>query len=336
MGRTKNLILVDFMVPHNWTFIEELRKSCEWELKSCINNTKFYHTKLGSIVRFMLYFFFPLKIVFLRKKYDVILGWQQFYALNLAFWLRLFRAKRLNRIVVMTFIYRDKKGFLGKIYKMYINYCLKSEHIHKIICYSSTEVDRYRALFELPEGIVQFIPLGIDKDIDLTGISKGDYVFSTGRSNRNYIRMLELFNKINYKLKIACEEDFGHLSDNIEICHNCYDNEMLSLLKGSFCVCILLNDPEVSSGQLVILQALQCGKPVIINRCSSITDYIKDGVNGFLVDSNDNSVLEKIQLLYEDDKLYDIMSENCIRMFDQNFTMESFAKNVLYSINNSL
>lgn len=334
MGKTKNLILVDFKVQLNWTFVERLRKSSDWDLKSCINNTGFYHTQLGGFIRYLLYFFFPLKIVFLRKKYDVILGWQQFYALNLAFWLRLFRARRLNRIVVMTFIYKEKKGVLGKIYKKYISYCLKSGHIYKVICYSSSEVDRYMSLFELPEGIVRFVPLGIEKDIDCTGIVKGDYVFSTGRSNRNYVRMLELFNNSKYKLKIACEEDFGQLSDNIEICHSCYDNEMLSLMKGCFCVCVLLNDPLVSSGQLVILQALQCGKPVIINRCSSIADYVKDGVNGFLVDSDDNSVLEKVQLLKEDDKLYDIMSENCRKIFDENFTMESLADNILISINN--
>lgn len=333
MNRTRNLILVDFKVPQNWTFIEELRKSSDWELKSCVNNTRFYHTKLGGIVRYLLYFFFPLYIVFLRKKYDVILGWQQFYALNLAFWLRLFHVRRLNRIVVLTFIYKDKKGFLGKIYKKYISYCLKGGHIHKVICYSSSEVDRYRSLFGLSEDVVKFIPLGIDKDIDLTGIVKGDYVFSTGRSNRNYVRMLELFNNSKCKLKIACEDDFGQLSDNIEICHNCYDNEMLSLMKGCFCVCILLNDPEVSSGQLVILQAMQYGKPVIINRCNSIADYIKDGVNGFLVNSDDNSVLEKLQLLQKDDNLYEIMSENCRKMFDENFTMESLANNVLVSIN---
>lgn len=332
MIKEKNLLLVDLRVSKNWAFIKELRKDSIWDLKSCVNNAGFYHTGIGKFFRYLLYFLFPLYIVFIRKRYNIIIGWQQFYALNLSFWLRLFHLKKINKIVVMTFIYKDRKGLIGRMYRNYISYCLKSGHISQIICHSKFEVSRYQSLFDLPDGILHFVPLGIDDDIEKQGILKGDYVFSTGRSNRDYERLLDLFKNSKYKLKIACEEDFGALPSTIEVLHNCYDREMFKILKECFCICILLKEPDISSGQLVILQAMQCGKPVIINRCSCIIDYIKDGVNGFIVDSNDNSVIDKLQLLCDNSKLYNEMSENCRVMFKRKFTIESLANGVLNSV----
>lgn len=110
----RNLVLVDFKLDDDWSFSRILNTQGRWDVKSCVTNTSFYHTRLGTIVRYLLYFLFPLRYVLSAQFYGVVLGWQQFYALNYAFWLRLLRIRSSVRIVVMTFIYiKRRRGFLG-------------------------------------------------------------------------------------------------------------------------------------------------------------------------------------------------------------------------------
>ena len=143
----KNIILADFNVPQDWAFSKELSKdNTKWEVRCCKSNTKFHHTKIGNLLRYFLYFAFPLLIIPIRKRYNYIVGWQQFYAINMAFWLRLLHLKRKNKIIIMTFIYKRKEGILGNIYHKYIHYSITNKHIKNIICHSQNEVKYYTDL----------------------------------------------------------------------------------------------------------------------------------------------------------------------------------------------
>ena len=83
-----------------------------------------------------------------------------------------------------------------------------------------------------------------------------------------------------------------------------------------------------SSGQLVILQAMQFAKPVIVTESKAVTDYISDGQEGFIIPKDEQILREKIELLYQDKKLYNQMSAKARERYEKNFSIKSLGKQI--------
>lgn len=344
MKRRKNLILVDFDSPDDWDFIAGLRShdpnSCTWDVKKSINNTKFFHTGLGNILRCMIYFLFPLALLPTAGRYGTIIGWQQFYGICLAFWQRLFHVEGRNRVVIMTFIYKKKGGIAGHIYHRFVRYALGSKSIESIICHSRHEVSLYTKLFGLKEGVAKFIPLGIDCDKSMTSThprrqkKEGEtlQIFSTGRSNRDYGFLTKALAGTRYHARIACEWTAATDDANTEILHDCYGQQMLEAMMAADVVCIPLADAEISSGQLVILQAFQAGKPVIVTRNNGANDYINDGIDGFIIEKTKEALVAKLDLLDSNPALYREMSMNARRAFLEKYTSRKMGERLFAAI----
>ena len=63
---------------------------------------------MRRVKRYLKYFAVAFKYFLSRKKYGAIVGWQQFYTLIFVFYCSLFRVKKRNTVVVLSFIYKDK------------------------------------------------------------------------------------------------------------------------------------------------------------------------------------------------------------------------------------
>ena len=77
-----------------------------------------------------------------------------------------------------------------------------------------------------------------------------------------------------------------------------------------------------------LVESMSCGTPVIATVFSNITDYVKDGVNGFLVkgDSTLGTVLKRVSVLSSEEIIS--MKQNCINMkdFDYRSYQEEFGE----------
>ena len=49
----------------------------------------------------------------------------------------------------MTFIYRERQGIIGAIYKKFISYAIQSPYVDKVIVTSYSEIDKYSKVFNL-------------------------------------------------------------------------------------------------------------------------------------------------------------------------------------------
>ena len=65
--------------------------------------------------------------------------------------------------------------------------------------------------------------------------------------------------------------------NNVEVLHVTFDDDMLRLMARASVVAISTDDVDVSSGQLVALQAMALGKAVVATRSAALDDYIDDG-----------------------------------------------------------
>lgn len=331
MANKYNCVLVDFdYQKENSDFVKILENitSCKWVINQKITN-HLHGGILKNIIRFIIYFIYPLKILRKRKKIDKIIGWQQFYGLNYAFWCRIFHLKKVNDLTVMTFIYKKKNGIIGFLYHAYMKYIVTSKYIDRFICFAKEECSYYSDLFRIAKDKFVFIQLGEGylrtKNAD---ICDNGYLFATGRSNRNYDFIIDILADAPYKLIIACDDYKKHnLPQNIRILSDCYGADMLSMMAKCHCVLVPLKDLTMSSGQLVVLQAMSMGKPVICTNSDGICDYIINEKTGFLVDNNSKDWLDALDSLNNKEFWYK-MSANSLDLYKCQFTENAMYKRI--------
>ena len=275
---TLNTILIDFKLTPGWGLARTLARATgeEWIIEQRQTN-QFHGSPVANVWRMMWYFLFPLQVVLRRKRYRRIVAWQQFFGLNFAFWCRLLHLRKVSDLTVLTFIYKRKPGFLGNLYHRYMTYCVNSPYVDRIVCYSREERELYAAAFGTrPERFVH-LQLGI-APIERPNCDDRGYIFASGRSNRNYDFLLDVLRGTTHKCVIACDNYTPrHPYDNVTVLHDCFDEQMIDMMAHCRCVAIPLKDATVSSGQLVILQAMSLGKPVICSDVAGIKDYVEPG-----------------------------------------------------------
>ncbi len=261
-GLMKNVILIDFPKLKNWEFKLELNKqtNLEWEELELVSN-ELRKSKFSNISRYIKYFSFPFRVFQKRKEYSNIIAWQQFYGLLYAFYSRLFHVKKKNKLIVMTFIYKPKRGFLGKVYHKFMKYIVSSKYVDKFICFSKNECEYYANIFNVEKEKFEFCTLGIENiEIKDTSLSQEKTIISCGRSNRDYDFLYNTLKGTEYKLNIISDECLLQNTKNITIYNNIMGQDFLEMLNKSYLVIIPLLDENISAGQLVILQSMRVRK----------------------------------------------------------------------------
>lgn len=333
MSTKRNIILIDFDASPKWEMDAVLSEITEedWDIAKCVTN-KYHKNKFDSLKRIFLYFFFPLTIVIKRKKYDKIIGWQQFFGLNIAFWCRLFRLKKRNDITIMTFIYKKKNGIIGTIYHKYMSYILSSKYIDRIICYSKNECKYYSQLFNIKEQKFIFTHLGI-APISCNDTSNHGYIFAPGRSNRDFDFLSDVIGDTPYKCIIACDSLKNKVyPPNITILNNCTDENMINVMAHSRCVAIPLKDLMISSGQLVALQAMALGKIIICTCANGITDYV-DNEYAFVLQNDINTWKQTLNCIFNDDDIVKTKANLALQHFNNQFTENTLFRNIATILN---
>lgn len=74
---------------------------------------------------------------------------------------------------------------------------------------------------------------------------------------------------------------------------------------------------------LALLEGMSLGKPAVVTDFGGNPGVIKDGVNGFLTPTHDAvSLADALQKLFEDKELYKRLSDESIKIYNENFTAE--------------
>jgi len=88
--RKKVLVMADCSPQGVKSFANGISEALNADVEIVSNAVNAFHgSKLNTLKRYWGYFMYPLSLMRKRKDYDVLIGWQQFYANNLAMWCRL-------------------------------------------------------------------------------------------------------------------------------------------------------------------------------------------------------------------------------------------------------
>ena len=333
MKLDKNIILIDTNPDEGKNFCKALSESTqiEWHLIDCISNKGRTH-KYINIIRYFKYFIFPLRIFLNRKKIDNIVTWQQFYGLIYAFYCRFFHIKKKQSLLIMTFIYKRKKGIIGKIYHQFIKYIITSKYIDILICTTNKERFIYSELFNVNINKFVFVPWGIPdykSKVYADESSKEKFIFSTGRSNRDWNFLIKNLKNTEYKLKIACDELQYKILNNIEIYNDIHGLKLFQYFQNCYCVIISIEDPNIASGQTVLLYAMQFKKPLIVTKSSGLTDdYIINNYNGLIIEKNKDELLNALEKIYNDKCLYEKLATNGYNEYETKYSTSMLGKNI--------
>lgn len=240
--------------------------------------------------------------------------------------------KRKPALILLGFIYTPRNSiFYTWIRQAYFNFILRQTK--KVICYSKLETEEYCKLFKLKDTCFRFIPYGLN----IHGIDQvfhtENYLFSAGRSQRDYHTLIRACVKLPYELRIVCDsydilpKDIDYT--NIKILRNCYAEEYIDQLRKSRLVVIPLKTDNISAGQMVLLQAMAFGKPIIITRTKTTDEYVHHLQNAYLVEKNSDYELKcAIELILTNDDLYKKLSFNARETFLENYSIEAYARNL--------
>lgn len=333
---SKNVILLDNDYETGNEFAEGLRKgsSLEWQCLLCVSN-KSRKNKFYNIIRYFKYFFFSLRVFFKRKKIDILIGWQAFYAVLFAYYCRLFHVKKKTIVIVKNFIYKPKKGLIGKIYFSFMKKTAASKYIDKLIV-SSPSYAEYCSK-ELGVSIDKFVPLKFGVKDYTNSINNSlempfdDFVFAIGRSNRDWPFLIDALKDSRYNLVIASDTydgDMNNLPSNIIVSKDITvaNNVSYTYFKNCKCVLVPILDGNIVAGETVVLTALSFSKPVIVTKPSSLSFYIKDNYDGLVINKDKESLLNSLDYLYNDDLKYQELSNNSRKEYESEYSLVKYGE----------
>jgi glycosyltransferase involved in cell wall biosynthesis len=221
-----------------------------------------------------------------QSDYDFIVAWEANTALPLAF-LRSLNHRRTPPLVVLNFVLKGRPvlDFLPLV-----RFAMRG--IDQVTCISQAEIIAYAQLLNYPiercarlQGPFRDYFEGAQDDPPL-----GDYIFSAGRSHRDYATLIDAVRGLPVQLIINAR-DFNvkglHPPSNVKINPFLDFDVFLTMLRNARFVVAPLKPAQHASGETFIMQAMTARKAVIASRTASTAEIIEPGVNGLLVPPGD-------------------------------------------------
>ena len=338
MKQKKNIIFVDCTQQEIQSFVDGFNEASDekYELKVSIANWG-HGGLMINLRRYLAYVLAPLKLLRHRKEFGNIVCWQQFYAINYAFFCRLFRLKRHHKtLVAVNFTYKRKAGLLGKIYHKYMVYACRNKYIDYFHIPSYNYVTQCCEELGLrPEQflVVHYgVPDTYDEMKDLKVDFDGEYVFSIGRSNRDFDFLVDVWRQDclkPYHLVIASDvwQPSGELPSNITFRNDITYEQSFAWLNNCKLSITSTADGSICSGDTVLITSMMLGKPVVVTSPSTLAEmYVRDDINGLSVPKDTAQAASMIAALLGDRDRMARLAASARQSFVDRFSRHNMAR----------
>ena len=337
-GNYKVLILITWSEKKKWPFVDALREEgIECDVIGA-NFPRGYNTVWGKVFRFWpRYLLIGIKAFIIRKKYDVILPWQQVAGFVYGFFKHLFHSN-YPRLIVLKFVYPSRKNpIISKFRYLFVKYVLGATDA--LWCVSNREIEIRSAMFDYPREKMKFVPI-IPTDISdsgqdiVPGGRDGKYILSVG-NNRDYGMLIAVMQEIGYPLKIVAQPyNFKGIDipSDMEVFHT-FGQKVIELYQSARFVVIPMNYNHRPGGESVILESMSYGKAIIMTRTVTSNDFITHMDNGILFELDDAGALKAaIKYLLDNPGKMEEMGKKNKKLYEERFSSQAAARAVKENI----
>lgn len=332
---SRNIVLADCDEEEITSFVQELENVLSKKFDVFCKISDFKRTPINDIKRYFVYFTLPFKYAVHSKEYDLIIAWQQFFALFYSFFCRLLHKKKTTVVVAGNFTYKEKSGFIGKIYKSVIKFCVDSDYIDYYHIPSMAGVDYYNNVLGIPKEKFIITRFGIDDEYEMwrnkpSKLKNKEYTLAIGRSNRDYDFLIDAWQYMPQDKILAIISDTYYpeqeISNNIRIKHNIVGYGQYSWIVNCTNMVIPIDDGNICSGDTVLLKAMSFERPVIVTTPSTLSEmYITNNVDGLCVEKDPKLFAQYILKLYEDGEYATNLGKNAREKFLKSYSRKSMA-----------
>lgn len=244
------------------------------------------------------------------KKYDLIISHGMQSGVVISLWRRLFKSD-VKHIVfdIGAFNSAAESGFALKLMQF------ASKSIDGIIYHTSSQKDYYKKFFPWIVDKSQFIRFGTDSEYFKNDNVNDDqseyqkpYCVCVGYNKRDWDTVVNAFVKAapkNLTLKMIGHVEPKYLNiAGIEQIDRISIKALMKQISGSKFGILPLKSYNYSYGQMTLMQQMAMEKCVIAARVPSLVDYVRDGDNAVLYESeNVEQLSDKINMVNENHEL---------------------------------
>lgn len=273
------------------------------------------------------------------RKTDLIISTSDSSGLGIALLrrLRVIQTPHIYTSIGLSGLYKTKKSNL-----MFSMCKLILQAPDKILCYSPVEKDTFEKEFSISSNKIIFFPPGTDTNFFIPSTKKSEnYVLAVGRdSGRDYnllISVAKELPKVNFHIICSPQNLLGmKIPSNVKVEIDIDYETLRHRYQNSMMVVIPTQETERASGQLVMLGAMACGKPVIISRVKGLTGVydLKSDSNCILVPPGSPDELKKaIENLSENQKMCEKIGKNGRKLIKSQYSESKYGRLLLRLVN---
>lgn len=292
-----------------------------------------YLKSINTLKRHLTYIQVAWRVLRKRNDYSSIIFWQQFIGLYYILFAKLTFARTFPPAIILTFIFIKRQGLLGWLHKSLYQMTVDSASIRKLVCHSSSEKRYYSEEFgKLAAQKFEFIPIGegtsLFKEINQ---ATEPFYFSGGTSNRDYATLIEAFRNLNDKLIIACRsQDVEGIAIpvNVEVRFDAYSDDFLLYQRQAKALIISIKDPNVSAGQLVLLNAMRAGKLSVVTSGNCTDDYAEDSFSIKVNAQSAEEIRQAVLFINQHPEKVKEMEAAALAKYKESYSLERYGENV--------
>lgn len=271
------------------------------------------------------------KLIVTMRNYDIFISADMKLLQLYAFYRKLFGIKNKKQIVLELMLDEERNDVIWKLKRQFQRICFSS--IDCIFVSASKEITVYAERFNLPHTQFQFLPFHTCVvEPEILPHSDG-YILAAGKTGRDYATLAKAVDGLD--IKVVVISDRYHIEGitfpkNVEVHCDIPYAEYMNLLHHCGLVAVPLKKLVKSTGQVVFLEAMSLGKPVIVTETTGSVDYIEHGVTGMLVPpENPQALKTAIEDYLANKEKFSIMANAAFEQVLTKHTFEAYTGAIL-------
>ena len=228
------------------------------------------------------------------RKYDVVVTADIKTAQIFGLTRTLLKWKRPKHIILELMLDESSDMLRWRIKQFVQRFCFSSADV--VFVSARNEIKTYAHRLSLPEERLRFLPFHTNIVDPRMTEGSGGYILSAGRTGRDFETLAHAVEGLGVKVVVVGDRRLVEgipFPPNVDVRTDVPYREYLDLLYGCSLVVVPLKRVVKSTGQVVFLEAMALGKPVVATATTGTEDYIEHGVTGVLVPPEDREALRK-------------------------------------------